>query len=76
MRIATVLRKVSWRDLGTTVAPFAFAFVIAVLITLHYLQPAPPTTLTLTSGPDGSAFRRAATASSSEFCHPRALRTT
>jgi TRAP-type uncharacterized transport system substrate-binding protein len=60
MRIATVLRKVPWRDLATTAAPFFFAFVIAILITVHYLQPAPPTTLTITSGPDGSAFRRAA----------------
>ncbi len=60
MRIATVLRRTSWRDLATTVAPFFFAFVIAILITVHYLQPAPPTTLTITGGPDGSAFRRAA----------------
>jgi TRAP-type uncharacterized transport system substrate-binding protein len=60
MRIATVLRKISWRDLATTVAPFLIAFVIAISITVHYLQPAPPTTLTVISGPDGSAFRRAA----------------
>jgi TRAP-type uncharacterized transport system substrate-binding protein len=60
MRIATLLQKLSWRDLATTVVPFFVFFVIAILITVHYLQPAPPTTLTITSGPDGSAFRRAA----------------
>jgi len=27
---------------------------------VHFLKPAPPTTLTMVSGPDGSAFRRAA----------------
>ncbi len=59
MRIA-ILQKLSWRDLATTVVPFFVFFVIAILITVHYLQPAPPTTLTITSGPDGSAFRRAA----------------
>lgn len=60
MRIVTVLRRISWRDVATTVAPFFIALVIAILITVHYLQPAPPTTLAITSGPDGSAFRRAA----------------
>jgi TRAP transporter TAXI family solute receptor len=60
MRIATVLRKISWRDLVTTVAPVFFAFVIAILITMHYLRPAPPSTVTITSGPEGSAFRRTA----------------
>jgi TRAP transporter TAXI family solute receptor len=60
MRIATVLRRISWRDLATTVAPFFVAFVIAILITWHYLRPAPPTTVTITSGPDGSVFRRTA----------------
>jgi TRAP transporter TAXI family solute receptor len=32
--------------------------VVAILVTMHYLRPAPPTTVTITSGPDGSAFRR------------------
>lgn len=58
MRVATVLRSISWRDLGTTVWPFLLAFVVAILVTMHYLRPAPPTTLTITSGPEGSAFRR------------------
>jgi len=58
MRIPPVWRRISWRDLTTTIAPVFFAFVIAVLITMHYLRPAPPTSLTITSGPDGSIFRR------------------
>jgi len=60
MRIVTVLRRISWRDVATTAAPFFLAFVIAILIAVHYLKPAPPTTLIITSGPDGSALRRAA----------------
>jgi len=60
MRIVTVLRRISWRDIATTAAPFFLAFVIAILIAVHYLKPAPPTTLIITSGPDGSALRRAA----------------
>jgi hypothetical protein len=34
--------------------------VIAILITVHYLRPAPPTTVTITSGPDDSVFCRTA----------------
>jgi NMT1-like family len=60
MRIAPVLPKISWRDLATSGGPFFLAFVVAVLITVRYLHPAPPTALTISSGPDGSSFRRAA----------------
>jgi len=50
--------RISWRDLATTAAPFVLAFLVAALVTVHFLRPAPPTTLTITSGPDGSSFRR------------------
>jgi TRAP-type uncharacterized transport system substrate-binding protein len=60
MRIATALSRISWRDVLTTAAPFLVAFAVVSLVTLHFLQPAPPTKLTISSGPDGSTFRRAA----------------
>lgn len=60
MRIVTLLRGVSWRDLAVTVAPFALALALAVLVTLHFLKPAPPTELTITAGPPGSTFEHAA----------------
>jgi TRAP transporter TAXI family solute receptor len=60
MRLVTGMQRISWRDLATTVAPVFVTFVIAILVTMHYLRPAPPTTVTITSGPDGSAFRRTA----------------
>jgi hypothetical protein len=54
------LSRISWRDLATTIAPFVLAFVVLSAIGLRFLQPAPPSELTIGSGPDGSAFRRAA----------------
>lgn len=58
--IPTTLPRISWRDLATSLGPFFLAFVIAILIAVRYLHPAPPTTLTITSGADGSIFRRTA----------------
>lgn len=40
--------------------PLFVALLGAGFIAVHFLKPAPPTTLTILSGPDGSAFRRAA----------------
>ena len=59
-RILMLLRGVSWRDLAASLAPFVLALAVAALITLHYLKPAPPTILTISSGPPASAFARAA----------------
>jgi len=60
MRLIKLLRGTSWRDLAVSSAPVLLALLAAVLITVHFLQPAPPTTLTMVGGPEGSAFRRAA----------------
>jgi len=60
MRILAALRSVSWRDLAVSVAPFALALALAVAVTLHFLQPAPPTHLVISAGPPGSAFEHAA----------------
>ncbi len=60
MRIPTALPKISWRDLLTTAGPFVLAFLVATLVMVRFLHPAPPTTLVISGGAEGSAFRRAA----------------
>ncbi len=60
MQFDRYFRFVSWRDLAATSLPLIVALAAAGLIAVHFLKPAPPTTLTMASGPDGSAFRRAA----------------
>jgi len=60
MQVRNFFRVVSWRDVAATSAPLFLAMAAAVAIGVHFLKPAPPTVLTIASGPDGSAFRRAA----------------
>ena len=60
MRVVASLKRISWRDLFTTIAPFAIAFVIVMAVAVRFLQPAPPTRLSIAGGPEGSAFHRAA----------------
>lgn len=54
------LTRISWRDLFASLAPVVLASGIAIAIAFHYVQPAPPSTITISSGPDGSAFRSVA----------------
>lgn len=60
MRVPNLVPRISLRDLLTSVGPFLLVFLACVAIMLHFVHPAPPTTLTISSGPDGSAFRRVA----------------
>ncbi len=50
----------SWRDLFQTVGPVALISTAAVLLALHFVRPAPPSSLTLSAGPPGSSFQSAA----------------
>jgi len=52
--------RISWRDLVATLAPIVLASIIAIAVAFHFVQPAPPSTITISSGPDGSIFRSAA----------------
>ena len=47
---------VSWRDLGPLTAGLAVLAVVVLLVTLHYVAPAPPRSLTIAAGPKGSTF--------------------
>ncbi|MEO6823569.1 MAG: TAXI family TRAP transporter solute-binding subunit [Nitrosospira sp.] len=52
--------RISWRDLVATLAPVLLATIIAIAIAYHFVQPAPPSTITMSSGPDGSIFHSVA----------------
>ena len=55
----TFLRsKISWRDLAVIVVPVVALVALALWLTLRFMQPAPPNTITVTSGPEGSSFAR------------------
>ena len=60
MRLLTFLQGITWRDIAATSTPLFVTLLAAAAIAVHFLKPAPPTTLTMAGGPDGSAFRRAA----------------
>ena len=51
---------VSWRDLAETLVPVLILSALAVIAALHYVRPAPPRTLTISSGPEHSTFRTTA----------------
>src|SRR5438132_6646331 len=53
LRISTV----SWRDAAFTLGPFLLLLIVALWVTLHFLRPAPPTTIVMTSGAEGSMFQ-------------------
>jgi TRAP transporter TAXI family solute receptor len=50
------LRGVSWRDLALTLGPFLLIVALALWIGSRFVHPAPPNTITITSGPEGSSF--------------------
>jgi TRAP-type uncharacterized transport system substrate-binding protein len=55
-RLRLKIMTVSWWDLAQTLGPILLLGAIAILLAVHYVRPAPPHTLTLTSGPKGSRF--------------------
>jgi NMT1-like family len=58
MRFPSLVPKGSWRDLATAVGPVLLIFLIVAVVMLRFINPAPPTRLTISAGPDGSTFRR------------------
>jgi hypothetical protein len=50
------LTRVSWRDLVLILGPFLLLLALALWITLKFVQPAPPDSITISSGPEGSSF--------------------
>ena len=50
--------RISWRDLALTLGPVLAISLAAIWIALRFVQPAPPDTIVMTSGPEGSTFYR------------------
>ena len=51
---------ISWRDLAVSFGPLLLIAVAAIWVAVRLIQPAPPSTLTISAGPDGSTFWNAA----------------
>ena len=51
------ISQVSWRDAALTYGPFVLLLIAVVWLGLHFMQPAPPDTIVMTSGADGSMFQ-------------------
>ncbi len=56
IRLPARFTAVSWRDLAVTLGPILLVSVLAIWIAFKFVRPAPPDTITLTSGPEGSIF--------------------
>jgi len=56
LRLPSKITAVSWKDVAETLGPILLVSAIAILVALHYVRPAPPHTLTMSSGPKGSNF--------------------
>ena len=49
------ITRIAWRELAQTLGPLLLVLV-AMIVALHFLSPARPRTLTMSSGPKGSTF--------------------
>ena len=56
IRLPARFTAVSWRDLAATLGPILLISVIAIWIAFKFVRPAPPDTIILTAGPEGSIF--------------------
>jgi ABC-type nitrate/sulfonate/bicarbonate transport system substrate-binding protein len=59
-RLVARFVAISWRDLAVSFGPILAISAAAIWIAIRLIQPAPPSTLTITSGPPGSSFWNAA----------------
>src|SRR5579863_9971968 len=51
---------VSWWDLLQTLVPVTLICALAIVVGLHFVRPAPPSVVTISSGPAGSTFQSVA----------------
>ncbi len=51
---------ISWRDLAVSFGPVVLVSIAAIWLAVWLVQPAPPRTVTLSAGPEGSSFWNAA----------------
>ena len=60
IRIPLSIPRISWRDLAVTLIPILLLSLFAIWLAFRFVRPAPPDTIFITSGPDGSQFRNTA----------------
>jgi hypothetical protein len=51
------MSRIYWRDVAVTFGPFVLLVLVAFWIAFHYVRPAPPRTIVMTSGTEGSTFQ-------------------
>jgi NMT1-like family len=56
-QLRTRLVAISWRDLAMTLGPILLLSIAGIWFAVRFVRPAPPDTVIMTSGPDGSMFR-------------------
>jgi TRAP-type uncharacterized transport system substrate-binding protein len=60
IRIPLSIPRISWRDVAVTLVPILLLSLFAIWLALRFVRPAPPDTIIITSGPEGSQFRNMA----------------
>ena len=50
------MQRVSWRDLAGSLGLVLLLSAVAIWIAFHFVRPAPPDTITMASGPEGSTL--------------------
>ncbi|MDE1183043.1 TAXI family TRAP transporter solute-binding subunit [Paraburkholderia sp.] len=59
-RLVARFVAISWRDLAVSFGPILLVSAAAIYLAVRLIQPAPPSTLTMSAGPVGSTFWNAA----------------
>jgi len=52
--------RISWRDLAASLGPVLLISGVAIWVAFHFVRPAPPSEIIITSGPESSSFHTAA----------------
>ena len=56
-RLPRRVSAVSWRELAEALGGLLILSALSIYAALHYVRPAPPDTLSIAGGPEGSSFR-------------------
>lgn len=57
LRLPARFTAISWRDLAASFWPLVLLCVLAIWAAFFFVRPAPPDTIVITAGPDGSNYR-------------------
>ncbi len=60
LRFRVKIVNVSWRDLAVTLGPILLVSAAAIWVAFHFVRPAPPDMISITSGPENSTFQTTA----------------